>query len=174
MILNLLRVEDMSVEDMIKRSFSEFATQRALTANEYPKLLAKGLKTLAKLDENFEVNSPNRIGAEDVQDYFATSVDILTINRKLHSHILAAAGGGGGGALVTGRVLLVTNVRQYGYVKTPALVLRPPMMLNTSKQENSTSIGVLSGVTPCICFVLLPTSHVPNSSSHSYEGKENA
>ena len=30
MILNLLRVEDMSVEDMIKRSFSEFATQRAL------------------------------------------------------------------------------------------------------------------------------------------------
>lgn len=28
MILNLLRVEDMSVEGMIKRSFSEFATQR--------------------------------------------------------------------------------------------------------------------------------------------------
>lgn len=44
MILNLLRVEDMSVEDMIKRSFSEFATQRALTAKDYPKLLAKGTK----------------------------------------------------------------------------------------------------------------------------------
>jgi len=44
MILNLLRVEDMSVEDMIKRSFSEFATQRALTANNFPKLLAKGSK----------------------------------------------------------------------------------------------------------------------------------
>lgn len=27
MILNLLRTEDLSVEDMIKRSFSEFATQ---------------------------------------------------------------------------------------------------------------------------------------------------
>jgi antiviral helicase SKI2 len=41
MILNLLRVEEMSVESMIKRSFSEFATQRALTSNEYPKLLAR-------------------------------------------------------------------------------------------------------------------------------------
>ena len=49
MILNLLRVEEMSVEAMIRRSFSEFATQRALTANEYPKLLAKGKKTLQKL-----------------------------------------------------------------------------------------------------------------------------
>lgn len=49
MILNLLRVEDMSVEGMIKRSFSEFATQRALTTNEYPKLLARGSKTLLKL-----------------------------------------------------------------------------------------------------------------------------
>jgi antiviral helicase SKI2 len=49
MILNLLRVEDMSVEGMIKRSFSEFATQRALTTNEYPKLLSRGSKTLLKL-----------------------------------------------------------------------------------------------------------------------------
>ena len=39
-------VEDMTVEGMIKRSFSEFATQRALTANDYPKLLKKGIKKL--------------------------------------------------------------------------------------------------------------------------------
>lgn len=30
MLLNLIRVEDMSVTDMMKRSFSEFRTQRAL------------------------------------------------------------------------------------------------------------------------------------------------
>jgi antiviral helicase SKI2 len=30
MILNLLRVEDLKVEDMIKRSFSEFHSQRIL------------------------------------------------------------------------------------------------------------------------------------------------
>jgi superfamily II RNA helicase len=33
MILNLLRVHDLSVEDMIKRSFSEFHTQRALASH---------------------------------------------------------------------------------------------------------------------------------------------
>jgi hypothetical protein len=41
MILNLLRVNDLSVEDMIKRSFSEFRTQRALSTHD---LLGK-LKT---------------------------------------------------------------------------------------------------------------------------------
>src|SRR5690606_35238482 len=39
MILNLLRVEDFKVEDMIKRSFSEFATQRLLP--EQQGILAK-------------------------------------------------------------------------------------------------------------------------------------
>lgn len=41
MILNLLRTEDLSVEDMIKRSFSEFATQRALGARNLPAMLEK-------------------------------------------------------------------------------------------------------------------------------------
>jgi superfamily II RNA helicase len=39
MILNLLRVEDFRVEDMIKRSFSEFASQRLLP--EQQKMLQK-------------------------------------------------------------------------------------------------------------------------------------
>ena len=33
----------------IERSFSEFATQRALTNNDYPKLLVRGSKALLKL-----------------------------------------------------------------------------------------------------------------------------
>lgn len=41
MILNLLRTEDLSVEDMIKRSFSEFATQRALGARNLPASLER-------------------------------------------------------------------------------------------------------------------------------------
>ncbi len=41
MILNLLRTEDLSVEDMIKRSFSEFATQRALGARNLPALFER-------------------------------------------------------------------------------------------------------------------------------------
>ncbi|KAG5184771.1 P-loop containing nucleoside triphosphate hydrolase protein, partial [Tribonema minus] len=51
MILNLLRVEDMSVEDMIKRSFSEFATQRALGAHNVPKFMARADAALARLDK---------------------------------------------------------------------------------------------------------------------------
>jgi antiviral helicase SKI2 len=39
MILNLLRVEDFRVEDMIKRSFSEFSSQRLLP--EQQKMLQK-------------------------------------------------------------------------------------------------------------------------------------
>lgn len=35
MILNLLRVNDMSVEDMMKRSFSEFHAQRVLSSSEF-------------------------------------------------------------------------------------------------------------------------------------------
>ena len=49
MLLNLLRVEDMSVEDMMRRSFSEFSTQKALTGKDIPSLLANGQDRLAKL-----------------------------------------------------------------------------------------------------------------------------
>jgi antiviral helicase SKI2 len=56
MILNLLRVEDLSVEDMIKRSFSEFATQRALGAHDVPRFLKKAEAALAKLDAKAQVD----------------------------------------------------------------------------------------------------------------------
>ncbi|RHY51771.1 hypothetical protein DYB30_010355, partial [Aphanomyces astaci] len=53
MILNLLRVEDMTVEDMIKRSFSEFRTQKALASKNIPHAIqkAKKLTTRTKLME---------------------------------------------------------------------------------------------------------------------------
>jgi antiviral helicase SKI2 len=88
MILNLLRVEEMSVENMIKRSFSEFATQRALTANEYPKLLARGQKTLLKLEEQFQSEAGQRVGADDLEEYFSTCSELLAVNRNLLSFIL--------------------------------------------------------------------------------------
>ena len=39
MILNLLRANDLSVEDMIKRSFSEFHAQKALAAHDLARAL---------------------------------------------------------------------------------------------------------------------------------------
>ncbi len=155
MILNLLRVEDMSVEGMIKRSFSEFATQRALTTNEYPKLLARGTKTLLKLDNQFKQDADSRVGCEDVEEYFFACRNVLNSSKKLLSFIIGS-GGTGGGALVAGRIILVTSVREHKYVCTPALVLRPP---DSSKKPNSSNDDVLE----CICMILLPQSFTPSA-----------
>lgn len=51
MILNLLRVEVLTVEDMMKRSFSEFHTQKALASRKIPQLIARGRKLLGKLEQ---------------------------------------------------------------------------------------------------------------------------
>ena len=155
MILNLLRVEDMSVEGMIKRSFSEFATQRALTTNEYPKLLARGTKALSKLDEEFKQNADSRIGCEDVEEYYFASRNVLSSNKELLSY-LVGSGGTGGGALASGRIFLVTSGHgsqsKHKYARAPALVLRPPEV--TSKSFSSTGTDDLV----CVCMVLLPQS----------------
>lgn len=159
MILNLLRVEDMSVEGMIKRSFSEFATQRALTANEYPKLLSRGVKTLAKLDEEFKEDASNRIGAEDLEDYFRVATRLKDLNGELLSYIMVSFGGDGSGALSPGRVLLVTAARKHGCVRAPAIILRPPMVAGSGLGRSS---GV-SSPRPAVCIVLLPESYIPSS-----------
>jgi superfamily II RNA helicase len=52
MILILLRVEDMSVEEMIKRSFTEFSTQNLLGSKNLPSLREKINKALNKLNAN--------------------------------------------------------------------------------------------------------------------------
>jgi len=145
---------------MIKRSFSEFAAQRALTTNEYPKLLARGTKTLLKLDEEFKHDVDSRIGCEDVEEYFFACRNVLSSNKNLLSYILGS-GGTGGGALVAGRIILVTSARKHKYVCTPALVLRPPDA--SSQSSNASSNDALV----CICMVLLPQSF-----THSSDGAD--
>lgn len=157
MILNLLRVEDMSVEGMIKRSFSEFATQRALTANEYPKLLSRGIKTLAKLEEQFKEDASNRIGAEDLEEYFDLCTRLKGLNADLLSHIMLSVGGDGSGAFAPGRVVLVTAARKHGYVRAPALILRPPVLSGSGAGRSPEG----STPRPAVCIVLLPESFIP-------------
>ena len=120
MIMNLLRVEDMSVEGMIKRSFSEFATQRALTANEYPKLLKRGQKTLKRLDVEFEEMKDT---FSDLQEYFQASSSLLSLNKEALSYLLVCSGATCGGSLIAGRIIFVTAARKRGLVKAPALIL---------------------------------------------------
>jgi antiviral helicase SKI2 len=157
MILNLLRVEEMSVEGMIKRSFSEFATQRALTANEYPKLLARGQKTLVKLEEQFRNEASQRVGAEDVEEYFSTCTQLISSNGEILKYITSSADGSGDSVLQAGRILLVSAARKYGIVRTPALVLQ----IRPSQGASSMGDGSI-GMESVICMVLLPESYIPN------------
>lgn len=160
MILNLLRVEDMSVEGMIKRSFSEFATQRALTNEDYPKLLSRGIKGLAKLEKRWEQEADARIGAEDIGEYFSTSSELIGQNREILSQLLSAAGGAAGGALVPGRILLVTSAKKQGYVRTPAMVVKSPdatAIASKGKTSGTSSTRLQSAV----CIVLMPESYIP-------------
>jgi antiviral helicase SKI2 len=156
MILNLLRVEDMSVESMIKRSFSEFATQRALTANEYPKLLNKGEKTLSKLDTQFRDDKDSRLGAEDLEGYYEVCAELLATNEELLSYVLGSPGADSDTIFTPGRVLLVTAARKYGYVHAPSIIIRGPgLLLGGQRQRSSLEV---SGKNSIVCVVLLPES----------------
>ncbi|KAG6873825.1 hypothetical protein C0995_010437 [Termitomyces sp. Mi166 len=94
MILNLLRVEALKVEEMIKRSFSENASQRLLPEQQKKVVEAsimiqrltaerteKVLSTLQKLSCD--------ICLPDINDFYDDAFDIATLNQKLLS--MAAA-----------------------------------------------------------------------------------
>jgi len=138
---------------MIKRSFSEFATQRALGKNEYPKLLAKGIKTLTKLDEDFRKDSTrSNTDNEEIEKYYFDCAEMIDLNRKVLS-ILLYSGGAVNTALPVGRVLLVTSARRKGLARSIAAILKPPINLATSA-----NVGLGK---PMVCLVLLPTSFIP-------------
>lgn len=162
MILNLLRVEEMSVESMIKRSFSEFATQRALTANEFPRLLSRGQKTLEKINQQLHDEAGNRVGAEDLEDYFRVSKELLGLNGEILSFLRETEPAYYDDVLIPGRVLLVSAARQYSVVRAPAIVLRAkPQQINSGALRDLT----VSGSSTVVCIVLLPQSYVLESMS---------
>lgn len=162
MILNLLRVEEMSVESMIKRSFSEFATQRALTANEYPKLLARGRKTLTKLEEQLKNEAHQRVGAEDLEEYFSTCAELIVTNKSLLQYIIASTDDSADTVLQAGRIVLISNARKHGIVRAPAIILENRTKQDTSKPSVPADNGA-KGIGSLVCMVLLPESYVPGS-----------
>lgn len=155
MILNLLRVEEMSVESMIKRSFSEFATQRALTANEYPQLLAKGKRALEKIEE--EAKGQPRIGVEDIEDYYDSCTAVRCSNLRILEGIKTEDLASYEDIFTKGRIVLVTSPRKIGVVRAPAIVVkcRSPKrsVLGAAKGEGSVKRY------PLVCLVLLPASY---------------
>jgi len=88
MMLNLLRLEDLSVEDMIRRSFSEFHTQRALGAQDLPKMLRKEKENLATADRRCAAEACAACGAAAHDVYYGLSVESGALSASLHRHIV--------------------------------------------------------------------------------------
>lgn len=76
MILNLLRVEALRVEEMIKRSFSENSSQRLLP--EHQKQVAEHERTLSNMPK-LECD----LCSVDIERYYDLSLEIVGLNNKL-------------------------------------------------------------------------------------------
>ncbi|GAA5952479.1 hypothetical protein JCM21900_005322 [Sporobolomyces salmonicolor] len=138
MILNLLRVEALRVEEMIKRSFSENAAQRLLP--EHQKKVAEGeveLKALKKLAPGPKT--------DDLMRYYDLSQRIVELNTAalegVLSHPAAAK------IFSAGRVVILSD----GHFRdSPALLLKsaPPAVLPSGLIDPTKQFFVLAFVPP--------------------------
>jgi antiviral helicase SKI2 len=116
MILNLLRVEDLKVEDMLKRSFAEFHSQRA--APEAQIALKKGQDALRRLRARPWPISPLGTTREEVEKYAEIAAGAESLGVEVQDAVMGSRGASS--ALVNGRVVLVvrksTGVSELGVV----------------------------------------------------------
>ncbi|KAI0715060.1 antiviral helicase [Earliella scabrosa] len=98
MILNLLRVEALRVEEMIKRSFSENASQRLLPENQQ-----KVVETEQKLSSMRQLECETC--APDIERFYDTSFEAVELTQR----ILDTAVKHGGRYLTPGRVVILRD-----------------------------------------------------------------
>ncbi|KAI9511739.1 antiviral helicase [Russula earlei] len=107
MILNLLRVETLKVEEMIKRSFSENTSQQLLP--EQQKKILENEKTLSTLSK-LECDTCSK----DINKYYDITAEIVAINQQLLE--LASTHVQGSKSLSSGRVVVLRDgVRRSPY-----------------------------------------------------------
>lgn len=134
MILNLLRVEALKVEEMIKRSFSENSAQKLLP------------ETKRLVDENEQKRSALRqldcaICEPDLEKFYDVCGEVVHLNRTMMTQFISMTPAGNR-ALSTGRLVIInTNV----YRNAPALILKPLPVSTANSQHRS-----------FYCLVLLP------------------
>nr|XP_019010148.1 antiviral helicase SKI2 [Kwoniella pini CBS 10737]OCF48929.1 antiviral helicase SKI2 [Kwoniella pini CBS 10737] len=119
MILNLLRVEALKVEEMIKRSFSENATQKM--APEQQRQIAHAEKQLARLP-----NVDCSICKVDIDAFYQLSAEIVRINQNIFKQ--ASYAQNSGKLFVPGRVVILRNGHLPGNL---AILLRSATSLTT-------------------------------------------
>lgn len=103
MILNLLRVEDLKVEDMLKKSFAEFHAQRAVP--EVARALEKGRRMLGKMRARQWPVSPLGTSREEVEEYAEVCEGIAGLDGQLQEAVMGSRAAQA--ALVPGRIVLV-------------------------------------------------------------------
>ncbi|XP_019620739.1 PREDICTED: helicase SKI2W-like [Branchiostoma belcheri] len=100
MILNLLRVEELRVEDMMKRSFSEFHTRKDTQVHQREvKDVQEKLKTVKEPD--------CLMCGVDLENYYMSCKELWELRRQLQKQILTSPHGLK--ALSAGRVVTVSN-----------------------------------------------------------------
>eukprot|EP01132_Coremiostelium_polycephalum_P004188 gene4188-5243_t len=105
MILNLLRVQDFKVEDMIKRSFSEFSNQK-----ELPQIQ----KAIAKLSEEHQ-SIPDIeciLGEPDIDNYYRYFSEAKVLNDEIQKSVLSVSNSS---HFTPGRVLVLCNDVEMSY-----------------------------------------------------------
>ncbi|GAA6001294.1 SKI complex RNA helicase subunit SKI2 [Rhodotorula paludigena] len=138
MILNLLRVEALRVEEMIKRSFSENAAQRLLP--EHQKKVAEGESELKELKR-----LPPGQKTDDLKRFYDLSQRIVELNTAVLEGVLAHPSSGR--TLSAGRVVILSD----GHFRdNPAVVLKaaPPAVLPSGVIDSTRQFFVLGFVPP--------------------------
>jgi hypothetical protein len=103
MMLNLLRVEDFRVEDMMKRSFSESQTQKYLP--DSVEMFDKAKEKLDKLDSTeLDYYDPS------IESYYQLAKELDDLNDKYHTNLLNSSGSS---AFVAGRLMVVKS-KEFG------------------------------------------------------------
>ncbi|KAG2022761.1 translation repressor [Coprinopsis cinerea AmutBmut pab1-1] len=139
MILNLLRVEALRVEEMIKRSFSENASQRLLPTHE--KQIIEGERKLASLPP-----LQCDVCTTDIDEYYDYCFDVVKKNQTLL--LLGMSKPQGAKLLTSGRVVVVRD----GHFASGALAIllkaAPVPASSAGLLDNVKSYFVLALVDP--------------------------
>ncbi|KAI8372364.1 NUC185 domain-containing protein [Choanephora cucurbitarum] len=144
MILNLLRVEALKVEEMIKRSFSENSAQKLLP------------ETKRLVDENEQKRSALRqldcaICEPDLEKFYDVCGEIVHLSRTMMTQFISTTPAGSR-ALSAGRFIIINN---NVYRNAPALILKPLPNSSANAQHRS-----------FYCLVLVPKDLDTQSSSN--------
>ena len=128
MILNLLRIEDLNAEDMIRRSFSEFKAQRALGEKNLPELMEKLNLEIQGRDGEWHKRQTSQGESDlemlrDLDVYIDATCEISRMSLRLSR--LVASKGSAASLFSTGRVVVLRS-EGVGAIMRKAVVLKSP------------------------------------------------